>query len=119
MLISYLWLSEFLKITLPPRELADRLTAAGLAVEGIHTANDDFILDFDLTSNRPDCLSHLGIAREVAVIEQQELFIRNAPVSLIETLPSLISTEELPITYQFKSMIPSCVPVTPPALYVV
>src|SRR5882724_2693244 len=80
MLISYLWLSEFLKITLPPRELADRLTAAGLAVEGIHTANDDFILDFDLTSNRPDCLSHLGIAREVAVIEQQELFIRNAPV---------------------------------------
>src|SRR6266436_4960833 len=80
MLISYHWLSEFLKITLPPRELADRLTGAGLAVEGIHTANNDFILDFDLTSNRPDCLSHLGIAREVAVIEQQELFIRNAPV---------------------------------------
>src|SRR6266478_4545499 len=80
MLISYLWLSEFLKITLPPRELADRLTAAGLAVEGIHTANDDFILDFDLTSNRPDCLSHLGIAREVAVIEQQELLNRNPPV---------------------------------------
>ncbi len=29
---------------------------------------DDHILDFDLTSNRPDALSHRGIAREAALV---------------------------------------------------
>lgn len=66
--ISYNWLRELTGTTLEPRELAERLTMVGLAVEGVHEAGDDFVLDFDLTSNRPDCLSHLGIAREVAVI---------------------------------------------------
>ncbi|HYE71814.1 MAG TPA: phenylalanine--tRNA ligase subunit beta, partial [Blastocatellia bacterium] len=34
---------------------------------------DDFVLEIDLTSNRPDCLSHLGVAREVAAITGREL----------------------------------------------
>src|SRR6185369_1623905 len=38
------------------------------AVEGIERIRDDHILDFDLTSNRPDALSHFGIAREAALI---------------------------------------------------
>ena len=67
--ISYNWLRELTGTTLAPRELGARLTTVGMAVEGVHEAGDDFVLDFDLTSNRPDCLSHLGIAREVAVLE--------------------------------------------------
>jgi phenylalanyl-tRNA synthetase beta chain len=67
--ISYNWLRELTGTTLEPRELAGRLTMIGLAVDSVHTAGDDFVLDFDLTSNRPDCLSHLGIARELAVLE--------------------------------------------------
>ncbi len=53
---------------LPPADLAQKLTDAGLAVEGIHASGDDFVFDIDLTSNRGDCLSHLGIAREISVI---------------------------------------------------
>src|ERR1041384_6160472 len=68
MKISYNWLSELVKLTLNPKELAERLTMAGLAVEGVERLGDDHILDFDLTSNRPDALSHLGIAREAALI---------------------------------------------------
>jgi phenylalanyl-tRNA synthetase beta chain len=67
--ISYNWLRELTGTRQAPRELAARLTMIGLAVEGVHEAGDDFVLDFDLTSNRPDCLSHLGIAREAAVME--------------------------------------------------
>jgi phenylalanyl-tRNA synthetase beta chain len=67
--ISYNWLRELTEISLAPRELAKRLTMVGLAVDAVHEAGDDFVLEFDLTSNRPDCLSHLGIAREVAAIE--------------------------------------------------
>src|ERR1041384_2490533 len=68
MKISYNWLSELVKLTLNPKELAERLAMAGLAVEGVERLGDDHILDFDLTSNRPDALSHLGVAREAALI---------------------------------------------------
>jgi phenylalanyl-tRNA synthetase beta chain len=66
--ISYNWLRELTDVSLPPRELASRLTMAGLAVDAVREAGDDFVLEFDLTSNRPDCLSHLGIAREAAAL---------------------------------------------------
>src|SRR5712692_5155881 len=68
MKISYHWLSELVTLTLNPKELAERLTMAGLAVEAVERVRDDHILDFDLTSNRPDALSHLGIAREAALV---------------------------------------------------
>src|SRR5438270_7131650 len=66
--ISYNWLRELTDVSLPARELAERLTMAGLAVDAVREAGDDFVLEFDLTSNRPDCLSHLGIAREAAAL---------------------------------------------------
>jgi phenylalanyl-tRNA synthetase beta chain len=68
MKISYQWLKEFVEIGLEPRELAARLTMAGLAVDAIEPHGNDSILELDLTSNRPDCLSHLGVAREVAAL---------------------------------------------------
>jgi phenylalanyl-tRNA synthetase beta chain len=66
--ISYKWLRELVDVELEPRELAERLTMAGLAVDSVREAGDDQVLEFDLTSNRPDCLSHLGIARETAAL---------------------------------------------------
>src|ERR1051325_922833 len=66
--ISYNWLKELADVSLAPRELAERLTMAGLAVDAVKDEGDDHVLEFDLTSNRPDCLSHLGIAREAAAL---------------------------------------------------
>ncbi|HVF30189.1 MAG TPA: phenylalanine--tRNA ligase subunit beta, partial [Pyrinomonadaceae bacterium] len=66
--ISYNWLKDLIDFDLSADELANELTRVGLAVEGVHPAGDDFVLDVDLTSNRPDCLSHLGVAREIAAI---------------------------------------------------
>jgi phenylalanyl-tRNA synthetase beta chain len=66
--ISYNWLKDVITIDIPAEKLAEQLTRVGLAVEGIHPHGEDFVLDIDLTSNRPDCLSHLGIAREIHVI---------------------------------------------------
>ena len=68
MKISYKWLSELVDIKLTPRELAHRMTMVGLAVEYIEEMGEDHILDFDLTSNRPDALCHLGVAREAALV---------------------------------------------------
>lgn len=68
MKISYNWLKEIIDLDLSPAETAEALTRVGLAVEGIEPYNGDRILDIDLTTNRSDCLSHLGIARELAAI---------------------------------------------------
>ncbi len=68
MKISYQWLGQLVPLTLDAKQLAEKMTMVGLAVEVIEEVGDDFVLDFDLTSNRPDALSHLGIAREAAVV---------------------------------------------------
>jgi phenylalanyl-tRNA synthetase beta chain len=71
--ISYNWLKDLINSQLSAGEAAAALTRVGLAVEGVHTSGDDQVFDIDLTSNRPDCLSHLGVARELQVITGREL----------------------------------------------
>ncbi|MGB7203047.1 MAG: phenylalanine--tRNA ligase subunit beta [Pyrinomonadaceae bacterium] len=66
--ISYNWLKDLIDLKMSADDLATALTRVGLAVEGVHAHGNDFVLDIDLTSNRPDCLSHLGVARELGVI---------------------------------------------------
>src|ERR1700754_4682016 len=69
MLISYNWLKDYTDTSLSPQELRDRLTNVGLAIDAVEEHDSDSVLDVEVPSNRPDCLSHVGIAREVAVIE--------------------------------------------------
>src|SRR5688572_11368686 len=71
--ISYKWLKDLIDLDLSAEETAAQLTRVGLAVDGVHAHGDDFVIDIDLTSNRPDCLSHLGVARELRVITGKEL----------------------------------------------
>jgi phenylalanyl-tRNA synthetase beta chain len=82
--ISYNWLRELTDIEVAPDELARRLTMAGLAVDAVHEAGEDFVLDIDLTSNRPDCLSHLGIAREASALLRGELRLPDTQASAVE-----------------------------------
>ena len=60
------WLREFVDVTATPEEIAARMSVRGFAVEGVERVGDDTILDFEVTANRPDCMSVVGIAREVA-----------------------------------------------------
>ncbi len=73
MLISYNWLRELTGTTLTPLELRERLTMVGLAIDAVEEIEGDSVLDVEVPSNRPDCLSHIGIAREVLVIEKTEI----------------------------------------------
>jgi len=96
MKISYNWLGELVTLTLNPKELAERLTMAGLAVEAVERLGDDHILDFDLTSNRPDSLCHLGIAREAALVCGTSLTPRSTSLSEVdETIESAAAVEIL------------------------
>ncbi|HKZ78516.1 MAG TPA: phenylalanine--tRNA ligase subunit beta [Pyrinomonadaceae bacterium] len=73
MFISYNWLRELTGTSLPPLDVRERLTMVGLAIDAVDQHNGDYVLDVEVPSNRPDCLSHLGIAREVTVIESSHL----------------------------------------------
>jgi len=66
MKVTYNWLREYLDIRVRPQELAQKLTMAGLSVESLTQAGPDWVYDIEVTSNRPDWLSVIGIAHEVA-----------------------------------------------------
>jgi len=94
MFISYDWLQVFIKTRLSAEELRERLTMVGLAVDAVETHDGDFVLDVEVPSNRPDCLSHVGIAREVAVIEKGQMQLPPAkPVKTEARSADLTSVE--------------------------
>ncbi len=68
MIVSYNWLKDYCCFDLPAHELAGRLSRSGLCVETYEPVGDDWTLDVEVTTNRPDCLSHIGIAREIAAL---------------------------------------------------
>ena len=68
MKLSYNWLKDYVDITLDPEKLAERLTMAGVNVSSMEKAGGDYIFELEITSNRPDCLNVIGLAREVAAI---------------------------------------------------
>ena len=73
MLVSWNWLKQYVDLDVSVAELSDRLTMSGLNLEEFHAVDADWCIDFEVTSNRPDCLGHLGIAREAAVLSQKPL----------------------------------------------
>ncbi|MGQ9811883.1 MAG: phenylalanine--tRNA ligase subunit beta [Dissulfurimicrobium sp.] len=63
------WLKEFVPFDIPVERLGQDLTLAGLEIEAIEPFGaGDFVIDISITPNRPDCLSVLGVAREIAAI---------------------------------------------------
>ena len=68
MKVVYNWLKQFVDVTASPADLRARLSLAGIAVDSIEETAAGPVLDAEVTANRPDCLGHLGIAREVAAI---------------------------------------------------
>lgn len=73
MKVTYNWLKEFVQIRMPAGKLAQRLTMAGLEVTSLEAKGGDFVFEIEVTSNRPDWLSIIGIAREVAAITGKKL----------------------------------------------
>jgi phenylalanyl-tRNA synthetase beta chain len=73
MKVLFSWLKDFVDVPGTAADVAARLSVRGFAVEGIEGSGDDAVLDFEVTANRPDCLSVLGLAREVATAYQLPL----------------------------------------------
>src|SRR6266851_8877627 len=68
MKVVYNWLKDFVAVTAPAEELASRLALSGTNIGGLEIGPHGPVIDAEVSSNRPDCLGHYGIAREVSAI---------------------------------------------------
>ena len=102
MKLSVNWLRRYVKTGLSPKEIAEALTRVGLEVEAVTPVGDDVVLDAEVTSNRPDWLSVIGVARELAAttgttLEVPEVDIQEAQPPVEElTAVQIIDTDLCP-----------------------
>ena len=68
MKISPHWLRDFVELPVDYTRLADELTLAGVAVEGISGEGENTVFEMDITTNRPDAMNHYGVAREASAL---------------------------------------------------
>ncbi|ARN57570.1 phenylalanine--tRNA ligase subunit beta [Sedimentisphaera salicampi] len=67
MKISLEWLKDYIDLNISPEEIGDILSDLGFPLEEMISFGDDTVLDIEVTSNRGDCLSYMGVARELSV----------------------------------------------------
>jgi len=81
---SHAWLREYVALDEPPEAVGRRLTAAGLPLDGIEMRDaadaDSAVYDFDILTNRPDCMNHVGLAREAGALCGRPLRVPGARV---------------------------------------
>jgi phenylalanyl-tRNA synthetase beta chain len=76
------WLNDFIDLSdLSDDELGTRLTDIGHAIESVEKHGDDTVFDLEITTNRVDAMSHLGMARELAAALGREVRRVAAPAS--------------------------------------
>ncbi len=73
MIVSWNWLTQYVRIDMPVEALTERLALTGLNHESTADVGGDLAIDLEVTSNRPDCLGHLGVAREISVLFERPL----------------------------------------------
>jgi len=73
MKISLNWLKEFLGNIKNNDQLIARLTSMGLEVDSVTKFKKDSVIDIDMTPNRADCLSVMGIARDLSPIYKKKV----------------------------------------------
>jgi phenylalanyl-tRNA synthetase beta chain len=82
--IVYPWLCELVRVPADPETAAREISLRGFEVADVELGHLP-VIDFEITANRPDCLSHVGIAREASAIWGLPLM-----------WPELLSTQGMP-----------------------
>jgi phenylalanyl-tRNA synthetase beta chain len=100
MKISPAWLRDFVDLPVDYTRLADELTLAGVAVEGISGHGENTVFEMEITTNRPDAMNHYGIAREASALYDVPL----RPI--VAKLPAMQGTSDVVIDIQEPELCP-------------
>ena len=96
MKISLNWLKDYVQITESAQILAELMSNLGFTTESIEKFGNDTVIDIEITSNRGDCLSHIGIAREIAAATGRELKLPKIEYEAVKKdISHLVSVEIL------------------------
>jgi len=94
MKISPSWVRDFVDLPTDLKRVADELTLAGIAVEGISGEGENTVFEMEITTNRPDAMNHFGVAREASAVY-------DLPLRPIETkLPAAQGKSEVTVEIQ-------------------
>jgi phenylalanyl-tRNA synthetase beta chain len=103
------WLREFVDVSASAEEIAEKIGLRGFEVAAIEKLDDgDAVIDFEITANRPDCLSVLGLAREVAAAYDKPVTLPSAePGAKIALKPvSIGSSDRVKVTIEDDELCP-------------
>jgi len=95
MKVSLHWINRYLDKPVDADEAEQLLTRVGFPIESRETSGGGDLLDVEVTSNRSDCLCHVGVARELAAAGERTL--KEPAVTLpagttpVEQLTSLVN----------------------------
>lgn len=101
MKISYNWLLEYVDVKNSARAVAQWLTMAGLEVTSLEEKGKDSILELEVTTNRPDWLSVLGVAREVSAITGKRI-----KMPVVGNLTQAVRDKEIKVEVHDKLLCP-------------
>jgi phenylalanyl-tRNA synthetase beta chain len=97
------WIREFVDVQESAEDIGRLMSVRGLALEGLEPDGSDAVMDFDVTANRPDCLSIRGIAREIATAYQsataEAVALQTSEMSTAGTIPVAIDDPDLCARY--------------------
>ena len=81
--LPYNWIKEYVKTNLSAEEFAKKVSLSGSSIErwNYNKKLDDYLLDVEITPNRPDTASILGTAREASAILNKEFLYKEAKIS--------------------------------------
>jgi len=99
MLFSLDWLRQYVDLPEEAEAIGRRLTFAGFAIDGIDGIDDgreekgtDVVFDVDVTTNRPDAMNHLGLARELAVLYERPLRLPETALAEVSEIPETVES---------------------------
>ncbi|MBI4335931.1 MAG: phenylalanine--tRNA ligase subunit beta [Candidatus Omnitrophica bacterium] len=102
MKISYNWLREYVDVKNSAKQAAQWLTMAGLEVTSLEEKGKDAVLEIEVTSNRPDWLSVVGVARELSAITGKRLKMPRVPA----ILPAAVREKQVRVELDDKALCP-------------
>ena len=85
---SVRWINDYLSPPATAEEIADGLTRAGFPLDGREEVAGDICLEIETTSNRGDCLCHVGLAREMAAMTSRKLKIDASAAAVVPAKPA-------------------------------
>lgn len=112
-LVPHSWLKEFLETSAKPEEIAKYLSLCSQSVEKITKTDNDYIYEIEITTNRSDCLSIYGIARELAVIlprfgiktKLKKIKLGQIPENPVKNLPLKVKITKSSLCPRFTALI--------------